>query len=244
MFDLSEQELRYYEMKVQRGLKQNAVLAEFERIEESFSLDILETPSGAKLGDKILCTCAERLMQRKLYSAVFLMGKGFEKREWAEDFMKLLCTKRRVYMETAVFAKGAALCAADRLRPQTSYPYAMICEGHLKASVTMQVLHKGQDTAVTLAAAGDSWRESGGMLEVIPEKQNAVELEITPFDSKKKRTVTLMLENFPKRPEKTTRVRVEISFLDEKTMRIVLTDLGFGELFPATGAKVVQEVML
>ena len=244
LFDLSEQELRYYELKVQRGLKQNAVLAEFERIEESFSLDILETPSGAKLGDKILCTCAERLMQRKLYSAVFLMGKGFEKREWAEDFMKLLCTKRRVYMETAVFAKGAALCAADRLRPQTSYPYAMICEGHLKASVTMQVLHKGQDTAVTLAAAGDSWRESGGMLEVIPEKQNAVELEITPFDSKKKRTVTLMLENFPKRPEKTTRVRVEISFLDEKTMRIVLTDLGFGELFPATGAKVVQEVML
>ena len=112
------------------------------------------------------------------------------------------------------------------------------------SSVTMQVLHKGQDTAVTLAAAGDSWRESGGMLEVIPEKQNAVELEITPFDSKKKRTVTLMLENFPKRPEKTTRVRVEISFLDEKTMRIVLTDLGFGELFPATGAKVVQEVML
>ena len=136
------------------------------------------------------------------------------------------------------------LCAADHLRPQTSYPYAMICEGHLKASVTMQVLHKGQDTAVTLAAAGDSWRESGGMLEVIPEKQNAVELEITPFDSKKKRTVTLMLENFPKRPEKTTRVRVEVSFLDEKTMRIVLTDLGFGELFPATGAKVVQEVML
>ena len=69
LFDLSEQELRYYELKVQRGLKQNAVLAEFERIEESFSLDILETPSGAKLGDKILCTCAERLMQRKLYSA-------------------------------------------------------------------------------------------------------------------------------------------------------------------------------
>lgn len=66
--------------------------------------------------------------------------------------MKLLCTKRRVYMETAVFAKGAALCAADRLRPQTSYPYAMICEGHLKASVTMQVLHKGQDTAVTLGS--------------------------------------------------------------------------------------------
>lgn len=244
MFDLSEQELRYYEMKVQRGLKKNAVLAEYERMEESFSLDILETPSGAKLGDKILCTCADRLMQRKLYSAVFLMGKGFEKREWAEDFMKLLCTKRRVYMETAVFAKGAAMYAADRLRPQTSYPYAMICEGRLKSSVTMEVVHKGQEVSVTLAAAGDSWKDTGAILEVIPEKQNTVELEITPFDSKKKRAVTLMLEGFPKRPEKTTKVRVEVSFLDEKTMRVVLTDRGFGELFPATDARVVQEVML
>ncbi len=244
MFDLSEQELRYYEMKVQRGLKKNAVLAEYERMEESFSLDILETPSGAKLGDKILCTCADRLMQRKLYSAVFLMGKGFEKREWAEDFMKLLCTKRRVYMETAVFAKGAAMYAADRLRPQTSYPYAMICEGRLKSSVTMDVVHKGQELSITLAAAGDSWKDTGAILEVIPEKQNTVELEITPFDSKKKRAVTLMLEGFPKRPEKTTKVRVEVSFLDEKTMRVVLTDRGFGELFPATDARVVQEVML
>lgn len=244
MFDLSEEELRYYEMKVQRGLKKNAVLAEYKRIEESFSLDILETPSGAKLGDKILCTCAERLMQRKLYSAVFLMGKGFEKREWAEDFMKLLCTKRRVYMETAVFAKGAAYCAADYLRPQTSYPYAMICEGRLKATVTMEVLFKGQEKEVTLAAVGDSWRNMGAMLEVIPEKQNAVELEITRFDSKKKKAVTIMLEGFPKRPEKTTKVRIEITFLDEKTMRVTLTDRGFGELFPASDAKVVQEVML
>ena len=158
--------------------------------------------------------------------------------------MKLLCTKRRVYMETAVFAKGAAYCGADRQRPQTSYPYAMICEGRLKASVTMQVLFKGQEKEVTLAAAGDSWREFRAMLEVIPEKQNAVELEVTPFDSKKKKAVIILLEGFPERPEKTTRVRIELAFLDEKTMKVTLTDRGFGELFPASGAKIVQEVML
>jgi hypothetical protein len=147
-------------------------------------------------------------------------------------------------METAMFAKGAAYCAQDHLRPQTSYPYAMICEGRLKSSVAMEVLHKGQEMTVTLAAAGDGWRDSGSMLEVIPEKQNAIELEIMPFDSKKKKAVTLMLEGFPSRPERTTRVRVEVSFLDEKTMKVVLTDRGFGELFPATDTRIVQEVML
>lgn len=244
MFDLSEQELCYYEMKVQRGLKKNAVLIERERMEESFSLDILDTPSGAKLGDKILCSCADRLMQRKLYSAVFLMGKGFEKRDWAEDFMKLLCTKRRVYMENAVFAKGAAYFAADRLQQQTSYPYAIICEGRLKSSVIMNVINRGKETEVVLASAGDSFRDSGAALEVIPEKQNAVELEIIPFDSKKKRSVTMQLEGFPRRPDRTTRVRVELMFLDDKTMRVTLTDRGFGELFPASGIQIRQEVML
>ena len=244
MFDLSAEELRYYELKVQRGQKQNAVLAEYEKMEESFRLDILETPSGAKLGDKILCSCADRVMQRKLYSAVFLMGKGFEKRDWAEDFMKLLCTKRRVYMEEAVFAKGAAYCAADQAQKQTSYPYAMICEGRLKSTVSITVLHKGQEMPVPLVCAGDSWRDTQVVLDVIPEKQNAVELEIQPFDSKKKKAVTMMLEGFPSRPDRTTRVRISIAFLDGKTMEVTLSDQGFGELFPSSGVQIRQEVML
>lgn len=244
MFDLAAEELRYYELKVQRGLQKHAVLVEYEKIEECVNLDLLDTPSGAKLGDQILCACAERVMQRKLYSAVFLMGKGFEKREWAENFMKLLCTKRRVYMENAVFAKGAAYCGADRLRPQTSYPYAMICEGRLKTSVSMTLLHKGQESSVTLISAGDNWQDAKVQLTVIPEKQNAVEFEIQPFETKKKRVVTVMLDGFPVRPDRTTKVRINLTFLDEKTMEVLLTDLGFGELFPASGIQIRQEVTL
>ena len=122
MFDLSEQRLRYFEMKAQRGMKKTTVLTEYENLEEAFNLDILNTSSGAKLADKILCSCGERLMQKKLYSSVFLTGKGFLNREWAEEFMKLICTKRRVYMETAIFAKGAAYRAMDFLQEKPSYP--------------------------------------------------------------------------------------------------------------------------
>ena len=92
---------------------------------------------------KILCTCADRLMQKTVFRGISDGKRVLKSGEWAEDFMKLLCTKRRVYMETAMFAKGAAYCAQDHLRPQTSYPYAMICEGRLKSSVAMEVLHKG-----------------------------------------------------------------------------------------------------
>ncbi len=244
MFDLSEQRLRYYEMKAQRGMKKTTVLTERENLEEAFSLDILTTPSGAKLADKILCSCGERMMQKKLYSAIFLTGKGFENREWAEEFMKMICTKRRVYLETALFAKGAAFRAMDFVHEKTSYPYTCICEGRLKSTVSMNVIHKGQETSVVLAAAGDNWYDRVASIDVIPERQDSIDLVVTPLDVKQAKTVTIPLEGFPKRPERTTKVRIQVSFLDERTMDVKLKDQGFGELFPSSGVEIRQEVMV
>lgn len=244
MFDLSEEKLRYYEMKVQRGMKKTTVLAEYEDLEEGFNLDILNSASGARLADRILCSCGERMMQKKVYSSVFLTGKGFEKRDWAEEFMKMLCTKRRVYMESAVFSKGAAYRAMDCLQPKTSYPFTMLCEGRLKSTVSMNVLHKGQETSVVVAAAGENWYDKAAAIDVIPDQQNTVDFVVTPMDMKQRKLVSIPLEGFPKRPERTTKVRIEVSFLDERTMDVRLKDQGFGELFPASGVQIRQEVML
>lgn len=244
MFDLSEKRLRYYELKVQRGLKKTTVLAEYQDLEEAFSLDILKSASGAKLADTILTSCGERMMQKKVYSAIFLTGKGFLDREWAEEFMKLVCTKRRVYMETGLFARGAAYRAMDFLQEKTSYPYTCICEGRLKSTVSMNLMHRGQETSVVVASAGDNWYDRFATIDVIPDRQESVEFIVTPLDVKKKKTVSIPLEGFPKRPERTTRVQVQISFLDERTMDVKLKDQGFGELFPSSGVQVRQEVMI
>ena len=83
MFDLEEESLRYYELKVQRGMRKNTVTAEYEKMEEGFNLDILENESGAKLADKILSSFGERMMGKKLYSALILCGHGFKSQDWA-----------------------------------------------------------------------------------------------------------------------------------------------------------------
>ena len=67
---------------------------------------------------------------------------------------------------------------------------------------------------------------------------------MTPLDSKKKKTVSIPLEGFPKRLDRTMKVQIQVVFLDEKTMEVTLTDRGFGELFPATNIQIRQEVML
>ncbi len=244
MFDLSEDFLCYYEMKVQRGMRQVTVVADREKLDEGFNLDILSTPSGVKLADKILCSCGERFLQKKLFSSVFLTGKGFEKQDWAAGFMKLVCARRKVYVDQALFVQGAAYKAADLERDKTMYPYVLVCDGRLDTTVSMKVMRRDQEDQMILAAAGDSWYEARTTQEFILDNQQYLEFVISPADPKRRKVVKLTLEGFPERDDKTLRIQLQVAFLDENTMAVVVKDLGFGEFYPSTGAVIRQEVML
>lgn len=244
VFDLSEDSFHYHELKVQRGLRKLMVIAEDEALEESFNLDILDTPSGGKLADKILSSCADRLLQKKLFSSLFLTGKGFERHDWATDSMKLLCHRRKVYMEPELFARGAAFRGMDYLQEKSAYPFTCICEGRLHSTVSLRVIHKERESQLVVAAAGDNWYESKSSVDLIVDDQDYIEFMVTPMDPKQRRLIKIDLDGFPKRPSRTTRLGISFGFLDERTMAVVLKDKGFGELFPATDAVIRQEVML
>ncbi len=242
MFDLSQSGLRYYEMKIQRGIRQTMILADYENLDEGFNLDVLETASGAKLADKILCACGERLLARKLYSSILLTGKGFENPKWAASFMRLICKRRKVYAESGLFAKGAAVRAGDFLGEESSFPFVMICEGRLKSTVSMEVLYDGKPTPYVLAASGDSWYEAKSTTEVILDHQKEVVLQVQPVDSKRKKEIPISLEGFPDRPNRTTRIRMRTGFVNESTMAVIIQDKGFGELFAASDAVIRREI--
>jgi len=245
MFSLSDEDLRYYELKVVRGPRQMTAWAEHEELEEGFSLNVLDTVSGSRMADKILCACGERFLQKRLFSSVFLTGKGFTRTDWAPEFMKQVCNRRRVFVEPSLFAKGAALKAEDYLQEKTSYPFVCLCEGKLKATVAMEVIKRESKVQIALASAGESWYEARSVLEVILDDQDDIEFTVIPHqDPKQKRVVKIPLEGFPKRPNKTTRVRIAAGFLDEKTMVVKIVDRGFGELFPKTDAEIRQEVRI
>ena len=245
MFSLSDEDLRYYELKVTRGPRQMTAMAEHEELEEGFSLSVLDTGSGAKMADKILCACGERFLQKKIFSSIFLTGKGFARTDWAPEFMKQICNMRRVFVETALFAKGAAMKAEEYLNESDSPSFVCLCEGKLWSTVSMEVMKRDAKSELVLASAGESWYEARSVIEVIPDGEREITFTITPQqEPKKKRQVKVALDGFPERPNKTTKIRVAVGFLDEKTMVVKLTDQGFGELFPKTDAVVRQEVTL
>ena len=244
MFDLSNQSLRYYELKVQRGLRQMQVVADYDNLDEGFHLDVLDNTAGARLADRILCSCADRILQKRLFSAIVLTGKGFENTEWAPEFMKQVCSRRRVFVENSLFSKGALMKAADYLQEKTSYPFICICEGRLKTTVSLKVLNHDKEGQLVLAAAGDNWYEAKSTVDFIVTGTPEVEFTISPLDPKRKKLVKIELADFPKRPDRTTRIELSLGFSNDRTMVAVIKDKGFGELYPAGDAVIKQEVIL
>ena len=244
MFDLSDQSLRYYELKVQRGLRQMQVVADCDNLDEGFHLDVLDNTAGARLADRILCSCADCILQKRLFSAIVLTGKGFENTEWAPEFMKQVCSRRRVFVENSLFSKGALMKAADYLQEKTSYPFICICEGRLKTTVSLKVLNHDKEGQLVLAAAGDNWYEAKSTVDFIVTGTPEVEFTISPLDPKRKKLVKIELADFPKRPDRTTRIELSLGFSSDRTMVAVIKDKGFGELYPAEDTVIKQEVIL
>jgi hypothetical protein len=48
-------------------------------------------------------------------------------------------------------------------------------------------------------------------------------------------SAVMKLDGLPDRPEGTTRLRLHMEFTGERVCTAEVTDLGFGELFPASG---------
>ena len=185
----------------------------------------------------------EKIIGEKLFSTVFLTGKGFERQDWATGFMKLACNRRRVFVENVLFSKEQLLKQVT-IWHRTEFPYVFVCEGRLKAEVALKVMRAGKEILLAVASYGDNWYESKSSLELILDDQKEIEFIISHLDSRKKRIVSVPLSGFPERPRRTTRIQMNIGFTDENTMAVVIRDKGFGELFPASDTVIRQEVIL
>ena len=240
-FDLTANGLHYYEMSILRGRTPQVVEVVHENLEEHFSLEILDSTSGSRLGDRILTSCAERLLNKKLITTAFLTGKGFEKTDWAPSFLKLICRKRRVFSGQNLFARGAAFLAYDSLQETSAYPYICLCEGRVPATVSMKVFHEVRERQLIVVSAGSNWYEAKASVNFILDDTHSVDFTVSPVRQGAQKRYSLSLDEFPARPNKTTRVQVVFSFSDDNRMTVRVIDKGFGEFFPASGQMVRQD---
>ena len=92
----------------------------------------------------------------------------------------------------------------------------------------------GQEMWYPIVSWGTHWYESNNQWEVIMEDVEDIEFHVESLIQGTMRTEKISLEKFPKRAEYSMRLQMETLFLDEKTCKITVKDVGFGDFFLPT----------
>lgn len=174
----------------------------------------------------------QKAFENRIISSVYLVGDGFDG-GWMKQSLTYLCRGRRAFLGKNLFSKGACYAAFSR-EIEDEWKYVYIGENEMKFNLSLKVKSHGEVAFYTLITAGKNWFESSGQCEVILSGDTEVDFWKQLPNSREAKIETLELTDLPRRPDKTTRLRISANPVADDKIEIEIRDLGFGELFRGT----------
>ena len=188
-----------------------------------------------ELRDEDFSKFIKETLQRELFSSIQITGEGFDQ-SWAENSVKLLCfQKRKVYFGNNLFAKGACAAGVEKMENKALKAYRYLSPALVLSDVGMEMRVMGSPTYHPLIEAGTNWYECKAHCEFILDDVKELVFVVSTMGHSEKKKVAMELTDLPERPNKTTRLSLDLEFESPKQCRITVEDLGFGEMFPASG---------
>ncbi len=186
----------------------------------------------ARDADIRFCRFIEGVFDKRIVSSVFLTGEGFEN-NWYPISLRVLCNGRRAFIGNNLYSKGACYTAYRKMFMHIEDP-VYLSESKLTDQITVNMRVDGQELWYPIVSWGAHWYESNNRWEVLLEDTEDIELHVESLVQGTMQTEVIPLGRLPKRGEYSMRLQIETSFLDEKTCKITVRDVGFGEFFPPT----------
>lgn len=241
VFDYSDTCLRIYQMWMNRSTTPVVAFVDKNDFSEiKMPKEMMEEEESeekaARLDEKILRLVHE-FYAGKAVSTIFLVGEGFEG-NWCDKTLKYLFMgkNRRVFQGRNLYSKGACYCGRDKINPcYLNKNFVFLGRDKLKFNLGIKMNVGGKEEYLTVADAGENWYDSGVTYEFLLGETKSVPLLITPLDGKGVEEIEVELTGLVDRPPRASRMRLNVEFESEDRMKIVVTDLGFGEFYPSTG---------
>lgn len=188
-----------------------------------------------RMADERFLGILRRMCEGRIISSAYLLGDGF-RAEWDKQSVQFLCHNRRVFRGNNLFSRGACYGLLEKLEPgEAGSKHVFLGRDKLKSNIGMNVLRQGRESYYALLDAGENWYEAAKECEFLLEGERELAFVITPLTGKdiEKRVIPLPGGGNGEGPF--TRYRMEMTMSAPETVQIKVTDLGFGELFPARG---------
>lgn len=183
--------------------------------------------------DSAFYIVCEETTRDTMVSSIYLIGDNFDQ-DIFKDSVRFLCKRGRVFGGNNLYSKGACFSALNKLtETEVSKSHVFLGNDKLKSNIGVNAYKRGEQAYLPLLDAGENWFEASRELDLILDKENKLDFIITPLTGKSPLVHEMVLNDFPKRPQRTSRIRLNMHMISEKDVEVKVTDLGFGELFPA-----------
>lgn len=199
-------------------------------------------PQEKKQWDEAFVKIIEEAFGTDIYSSVFLVGDGFSPEEMPKSVNMLCRSQRRVFHGSNLFGKGAAFAAKEKADEREIIGYLFSGADLVHNNIGMEMLVNGAPAYYPLIVAGVNWYEAHKECELILDETSSLTFVVSSMEDKERRKFSMELPGLPERPNRTTRLQMKLEYEAVSRCRVTVTDLGFGELFPASGL-VWQESM-
>lgn len=163
-------------------------------------------------------------------SAVFLTGTDLNERDYKKS-REELCFRRRVFLGEQIYARGACVMAGDAGRKR---PYLFLNEQTLLYNAGIRSSRMGKESLHALVSAGCSWYDARASCELVLQGEPLLEFEFQPMLGGKPVREGMLLTDIPRRPQKASRLLLEMYFSGPGQCEVKVSDLGFGEMYPAS----------
>lgn len=238
--------LKTYRLECNKRTTPIVVLIE-EGVYETLVLPAREEEEALKqdayaLLDERFLEILTKQCEGRIVSSVYLLGDGF-KSGWDEKSLQFLCRNRRVFQGNNLFSTGACHSVYDKLEPDEQVgKYVFLGRDKLKANIGMEVLKRGEKSYFALLDAGINWYEAKKECQFLLGSEKSIPLVITPLNGKNVKTIEIPLDEMQDGGAPFTRYTMEMSMVSPQRIHMKITNMGFGELFPANGQVLEKEI--
>lgn len=189
-------------------------------------------PEEVKEWDAAFARLLRQTMAKKIVSAVYLTGSGFEG-NWMDESLQVVCQGKRAFQGKNLFTKGA--CYAGMLmhrREEAETVY--FCEYKMTEHIFLKITSGDEEGVYFLVEAGDNCHQVAKSFRILTEKEAFLDLWVQGLDGRGARIERLNLPGLEN--AKSRRNRLEVSLWLEGDAAIVkIKDIGWGDLQPGTG---------
>lgn len=245
LLEYEDETMKGYVLHVDRRTKPALVtveLAASRKMDESVR-DGRNEEEWNREKDRLLFELLKKVFERRNVTTSYLMGDYFD-RSWAERSFQYLCYHRHAFQGKNLYTKGACYGAMERMGLLALPDLLFLGEDIIHENLGMNMRIRGKEMYYPVITAGINWYEAHHVCEFIPDGETSITLISKPMSGGQEVNHILRLSDFPKRPNRATRLRMTVYFVSAHRCRVEVEDLGFGGFFRASGKKWQREIFL